>query len=87
MAEKRWNGWQIPEDVEQEVSYLIALCNRSSKGEDRRRIDREINDLIVWSHNDGRLAQNGPRPNRSNFEQRNRLSRREAILAQKERRG
>lgn len=83
MVEKRWMGWQIPEDVQQEVSYLIALCERSPKGEDRRRINREINDLIVWAHNEVTSGHSGPRPDYSNYTQRHALSRREAIRAQK----
>jgi hypothetical protein len=79
MTEKRWQGWQIPKDVEQEVSYLIGLHGRTEDIDDKFKIDREIVDLIQWSNSGSRstlgttFTIKGP-------------SRREAILAQKERR-
>lgn len=78
MVEDRWNGWKIPEDIQQEVSYLIGLCARATRAEDRGKIDREIQDLIIWS--------TGWFPGEPASEPRD-LSRRDAILEQRERRG
>lgn len=92
MLEKQvltWYGWDIPKDVEQEVSYLVSLLERTKNKEDHHRIRQEINDLIVWASNDAKklytkprlgmpieeLLENGDKP----------ISRKEAILAQKER--
>ena len=79
MAEKRWMGWQIPEDVEQEVSYMISMFGRTNSMEEKWKLDREIQDLIMWSTN-SRPKDAPPLPGTRT------LSRKEAIMAQRERR-
>ncbi len=87
MVETRWNGWDIPKDVQQEVSYLIGLLYRTTNIENRQGIDKEINDLILWAHNEDRSGHNSTRTSQFTYDATpTDLSRREAIRAQRERR-